>query len=99
METVTAPTQIKVWLECAVWTLGGVLLLCQLWSHFRPRPSNESLGERHSEVDRRLGEHDRQIADLWVTMRNEIQRIESSNSAQYKEIERSLGRIEGKLDK
>jgi hypothetical protein len=64
-------------------------------TQFVPKPTCKIL---HNEVDRRLAEHDKSIQSLWSTMREEDERTRAQLNKSFNDIERSLGRIEGKLD-
>jgi hypothetical protein len=55
--------------------------------------------EHKEAIERRLGQHDRQIEELWTTMRAEDAAIRALMAKSLADIERSLGRIEGKLDR
>ena len=57
---------------------------------------------RHEEFNRRLfalDGPDGQVAQLWATLRDEDKRLEKRMNETFESIQRSLGRIEGKLDK
>jgi hypothetical protein len=54
--------------------------------------------EKHSTIDRRLKSHDEQLQNLWQTMREEDEKTRQMLNRTFQEVERSLGRIEGKLD-
>lgn len=66
----------------------------------RPSPnllSVEGHAQTHQEVDRRLEGHDMQIDSLWKTMRREDEHTRAETRKCLQDIERALGRIEGKL--
>jgi len=54
---------------------------------------------RHVENKERIGKHDRQIENLWNTVREENTKIRGEMTAVFARIERGMGRIEGKIDK
>ena len=53
--------------------------------------------ERHDDIRRRLDEHTNQIDRIWHTMRDEDEKTRIMIAKGLTEIERALGRIEGKL--
>jgi len=53
---------------------------------------------KHTEVRERLAKHDTDIAALWNTLRNENEAIRLEMRKGFGSMERSLGRIEGKID-
>jgi hypothetical protein len=53
---------------------------------------------QHGEIDRRLNDHTHQLETLWTTMREEDEKTRSELRRCFQDIERSLGRIEGKLN-
>ncbi len=50
------------------------------------------------DVSRRLDDHARQIGELWEEMRAEDQKTRERLDASFQSIQRSLGKIEGKLE-
>lgn len=58
----------------------------------------EACGQRHAEVDRRLDHHDGEIMEIWKTLRKENTAIRQEMARTFQDVERSLGRIEGKID-
>lgn len=54
--------------------------------------------EKHVEIGRRLDGHDHEITALWNTMRAEDNAIRAAIAKSFADIERALGRIEGKIN-
>lgn len=52
----------------------------------------------HTETDRRMLQCEKQIAELWNTLRSENESIRDEMRRGFQDMERALGRIEGKLD-
>lgn len=50
------------------------------------------------DVSRRLDDHARQIGEIWEEMRAEDQKTRERLDASFQSIQRSLGKIEGKLE-
>lgn len=63
-----------------------------------PGISPEACANLHQEIGRRLNSHDDQITQLWNLMRNEHAAIRTEMAHGFQSIDRSLGRIEGKLE-
>jgi hypothetical protein len=53
----------------------------------------------HGDFMRRLEGHDHEIEQLWTVLRRENTEIRQEMRKCFADIERSLGRIEGKLDR
>lgn len=64
-----------------------------------PLATVHDLNLLRADHDRRLTDHDRQIGELWKTMRDENESIRDEVRKGFQDMERSLGRIEGKLSK
>jgi hypothetical protein len=64
-----------------------------------PSATVKELNDAKTEHGRRLDGHDREINDLWTTMRKEDKEIRHELSQQYQSISLALGRIEGRLSK
>ena len=61
------------------------------------RVLTKTCGATHVGVDHRLGRAEKNINDLWVTMRAEDEDIRKQLTKSFQDIERSLGRIEGQI--
>jgi hypothetical protein len=56
-------------------------------------------GSSHAHLIKRLDQHDEIIRDLWTTFRAENASIRHEMTKGFQDMERALGRIEGKLDR
>jgi hypothetical protein len=52
----------------------------------------------HGDISRRMEQHEKQVAELWVTMRKEDEETRRELARYAQATERAVGRIEGKLD-
>ena len=76
--------------------------------HIEPQPvevrkspkryNHELITTQFQTVDHRLDKHDGQIQEIWTTMRAEDAAVRAEFNRCFKDIERALGRIEGKID-
>lgn len=65
-----------------------------------PKRYNHELTEqRYNEVSGRLDGHDVKFQEIWKTMRAEDAAIRMETTRCFRDIERALGRIEGKIDR
>lgn len=62
-----------------------------------PSATVKDLADKHDEHGRRIDGHDKEIANLWMTMRTEDKEIRSEVAEKFDAISRALGRIEGQL--
>ena len=62
-----------------------------------PSATVKQLEEKHDEHGRRIDGHDKEIQNLWMTMRTEDKEIRQDVSDKFDAISRSLGRIEGHI--
>lgn len=62
-----------------------------------PSATVKELSDKHDEHGRRIDGHDKEIASIWMTMRNEDKEIRREVSEKFDAISRALGRIEGKI--
>jgi hypothetical protein len=62
------------------------------------RFSSEAYDQRNLQFDKRLDGHDEEITRLWTHITLEDEKIRKELSDSFQGIQRSLGRIEGKLD-
>ena len=51
----------------------------------------------HREADRRLADHDKQLRDLWITVRDEDSKTRASLAAAIRDFDRITSRLEGLL--
>jgi hypothetical protein len=61
--------------------------------------TKEFCADRHTETKKRLDEMSKQVDALWSTMRSENTAIRGEMTRAFQDIERALGRIEGKIDR
>ena len=64
-----------------------------------PAVRTDTCNAMMGEVTRRLTDNETQIDRLWFTMREEDEKTREALNKSFHDIERSLGRIEGKLDR
>jgi hypothetical protein len=64
-----------------------------------PAASVRELKEKHDDHGRRLDAHDKEFTSLWNHVRDEDKEIRQEMTSKFDSISRSLGRIEGKLEK
>lgn len=62
------------------------------------RYNHELMTERFTQVDTHLRTHDSAIQEIWHNMRAEDNATRAQMEKCFKDIERTLGRIEGKLN-
>jgi hypothetical protein len=96
-----SPSALKDWLECLLYIVGVGVAVAWIIDRIRgPKatPPNEQLGVVTVEIVRRIDGHDKEITNLWNTMRTENTAIRKDQTDQFNSIALALGRIEGQLD-
>ena len=64
-----------------------------------PSATIKDLADKHDEHGRRIDVLDKEVSQIWVTMRTEDKEIRKEMSEKFDSISRALGRIEGELKK
>ncbi len=97
----SVPVEIAAWLGC----LAFVLMLLNEGAKFVngirgkvPHPPNESLALSATNMAERVQKLEDATGEIWATLRSEDANIRKEMQKTFQEIERSLGRIEGKID-
>jgi len=62
------------------------------------RYNHDLFVSQHDDVNRRLNGHDKEIEQLWSTLRAEDAETRRQMAESFLSIQRALGRIEGKLE-
>ena len=61
-------------------------------------PSNEQLQSSHDELTKRVDKIENDIPKIWDKLNSENTKIRQEMNKQFNDVERALGRIEGKID-
>lgn len=80
MNDVSAPEQIKGWLECLFWftaIVSALLFVLKQMRGPRPHPPNDLLSQTADEIARRVTHLEKENSKVWVKM--ESDRVESKD--------------------
>jgi len=78
--------------------LGGGAAVWSVFGRKKQQIEPQPLQVSQPDVQRRLDRHDEEITELWKTLRKENTNIRAEMARTFQDMERSLGRIEGKID-